>query len=502
MSTLPEIEIHLDPSSLNEVYLGMLPFNDEVMQTEAKSLEKIYFGGAGSGKSEFIARMEIIEPFLTQDGFNAFVIMDTYKNIKRSAFPLLKKVLNEFLGENRDLVVKITQDDLRFRNLYNGNEIICLGVEDPESVKSTTFEHGDLTCAWVEEADRVPSGVWPELRKRMRGSGNTVPFKRICSYNPVSEDAWCYADFCKDIALKEHYMTHGRIESFVRGLNAKDEKGNPIIIYVPTFVMHSTCEDNKFVDEVYRAELRNEPDLYLREIYYYGRPGVARDSLAVVDYARAKRCTETPLKLSVDDVIGLGCDVAGDGADSMKLKARIGGNQIPLRDEEENLDSNSTTDFARHIARVGKRIQSERKNKTNTTPLVICNVDKTGVGKGTFDTLMDLQSQGDLENWIINGIDFGGSADDKDLYANTATEMYFNVRDLVNDEEIYILNDSQTITELCTRQFDYVMAKDSTKFILEQKKKYKKRRKTHSPDDADALVLAFYEPEGNNVWIL
>lgn len=499
---MAEINIFIDPETFNGVYREMIPFNDQVMETEAKSLEKIYFGGAGSGKSEFIARAEIIEPFLTQKGFNAFVIMDTYKQIKRSAFPLLKKILNEYLGEHRDKLVNITQDDLRFRNLSNGNEIICLGVEDPESVKSTTFEYGDLTCAWVEEADRVPAGVWAELRKRMRGIGNIVPFKRICSYNPVSEDAWCYADFCKDVTLKEGFTTHERVVSFLRPLKARDENGENFVINVPTFIIHTTCEDNKFVDEVYRSELRNEPDIYLREIYYHGRPGVSRDSLAVVDYARAKKCTEKPLKADIDDVIGLGCDVAGDGADKMKLKARLGRNQIRLPAEWEDYNSNSTTDFARHIAMVGKSLQKERKKITNTTPQIICNVDKTGVGKGTYDTLVDLQDAEELENWVINGIDFGGSADDKELYANKVTEMYFNVRDMVNEEDIYLLDDSQTLTELCTRQFDYIVTKEATKFILEQKKKYKKRRKAHSPDDSDGVALAFYEPQGNAVWIL
>lgn len=498
---MAEINIHVDHSSFNEVYLEMLPFNDEVMETEAKSLEKIYFGGAGSGKSQFIGRAEIVEPFLSKAGFNAFIIMDTYKNVRKSAFPLIKKILNEYLEGNYDRVVKHREDDMRFRNLTNGNEIICLGVEDPESIKSTTFENGDLTCAWVEEADRVHQDIWKELRRRMRGSGNTVPFKRICSYNPVSEDAWCYADFCKDVQMKNGFMTHDRAVSFLRDLEVGqgDEKRT---ISVPTFIMHTTCEDNRFVDEVYRAELRNEEDPYLKEIYYYGRPGVSRDSLAVVDYARAKRCTEKPFKLDIDDDIGLGCDVAGDGADAMKLKARIGKNQKEIPKEWENLDSNSTTDFARHIIMVGKILQKDRKKITNTTPRLIVNVDKTGVGKGTYDTLIDLQEIENLENWVINGIDFGGSANDKDLYANKATEMYFNIRNMVNEEEIYLIDDSQTLTELCTRQFDYIVAKDSTKFILEQKKKYKKRRKTHSPDDGDGVALAFYEPEGDDTWIL
>lgn len=504
---IPKIKLSINPKSFNEIYLHSLKYNDA---EKYPSIEKVYFGGSGSGKSESISRLEIVKDFLSVKGTNAIIIMEHSTVIRKVAFPLIKKVLNEYLKEHRDKVVHIQEREMRFINKINGNEIICTGLEDTEDLKGITFEHGILTTAWLEEGTALTRDVWKVLRQRMRGTlPPGVQFKKILSYNPIEEDNWAYADFVKDIKQRENFREEGpeaylgnRYWVYDRRLELLNDDGTKKEIVVPVMVLKTNCEDNKFVDDVYKAELRNEEDPYLRDIYYYGNPGVKKDQQAVISYPRAMRCTESRLEDEAEDILGLGCDVAGDGEDKMVFKARYGPNELELLPEEMEFDSNSTTEFARHITMVGKRLSREIEKRLGCTPTVMCNIDKTGVGKGTYDTMEDIKVAEDLHNWTINGVDFGGRANDPDLYKNKATEMYFNIRNMVNNEEIYLINHTETLTQLCTRHYETIMEKDGTKYLLEPKKRYKKRRRCGSPDFGDAEALAFYEPKGSNVWVL
>ena len=91
-----------------------------------------------------------------------------------------------------------------------------------------------------------------------------------------------------------------------------------------------------------------------------------------------------------------------------------------------------------------------------------------------------------------NSISFGGKAIDSDRYFNIVTEMYFNIRILTVKRAIQLLEDTETINELCSRKFVIEEAKSRRR--IEEKAKFKKRLKK-SPDNADALVLAFYVPQ-------
>lgn len=495
---MSRIQLNIKPESFNDIYLHTVKYNKSELY---EVIEKVYYGGSGGGKSEAIVRLDVLKDWLSIQGNNGVVIMEHSTVVRKVAFPLIKKVLRQWLGSKWEDQITCRDREMHFINKTNGNEIICLGSENPDDLKGITFMNGILTFSWVEEADNVSEEIQDTLEQRMRGTlPKGVQFRRIYSYNPTEEDKWCYKNYIPGIRLKTNYREEGpkayfgdRYQLYDRILPLTRDDGTVEEYKIPVMVLKTTCEDNKFVGNIYRATLRNQKP-HKREIYYYGNAGVKEDPQNIVPFEMARSCTENKLLIEPGSTLGIGADPSGDGPDKMVFKARYGNNELELLPDEKEFDSTSTTDFARHIAELGKRLEKRIIKEYGEEPsIIVCNIDKTGVGKGTFDTLEDIQSCGDLQNWVINGVNFGSTECD-DIYKNVACAMYFNVRELVMNRDIYLVDCSKTLTQLCTRHYFSTTSKEGTKYFIEPKDKYKKRRKCGSPDYADATVLAFWEP--------
>lgn len=223
-------DVKIPKSAFNDVYL---PYLDN------KTRFEVYYGGAGSGKSKYVAQ-RIIYRTINQTGRNTIVYRKIGKLNRGSTFPEVKKVINEWGLQE---LFKINETDLRIK-CVNGNEIRFSGIDDPEKVKSVTFENGELTDIWVEEASEIQQEDFTQLNLRLRGKGK-IPKQLTLTFNPVSHLSW----------LKGYFFDR-----------------------VPenTTILKTTYKDNRFLDEVYRQELENlaatDPVYY--RIYALGEWGV------------------------------------------------------------------------------------------------------------------------------------------------------------------------------------------------------------------------------------
>jgi len=108
-------------------------------------------------------------------------------------------------------------------------------------------------------------------------------------------------------------------------------------------------------------------------------------------------------------------------------------------------------------------------------------VDSIGVGAGVVDRLRAL-------GLPVRGINVGESpAIVGTNYLNLRTELWFKVRDWLEQRDVKLPNDRELIDELVSVRMDYTPA---GKTKLESKKDMKKRG-AGSPDGADALALTF-----------
>ena len=187
------------------------------------------------GKSYFIAQRYIYK--CLSGKINLLVVRQTGKSNRDSTFALLVHVIRNW---NVSELFTINQSNLRIK-CQNGNEIIFAGLDDTEKLKSTTFENGELTDIWIEEATETKEEDIQQLKIRMRGGKSKK--QMILSFNPINISHW----------IKKHFI---------------DSK--------LATVVHTTYKDNKFLTDEDRKVLEafKDTDPYYYQVYGLGEWGI------------------------------------------------------------------------------------------------------------------------------------------------------------------------------------------------------------------------------------
>jgi len=185
--------IKIDEDVINPTYLPYL---------RTLNRFEIYYGGAGSGKSYFIAQKLALQ-LTTEQGRNLIAIRHQEKDCKDSCYPQLVKALKEFHLD--DLWQIKEHPSPRMINRVNGNEIAFTGLDDVENIKSVTFKNGNASDFWVEEATEIESVTdIRELNRRLRDP--KTKGRIIISFNPVSRTHWLFDFVTKEVITKNHMV--------------------------------------------------------------------------------------------------------------------------------------------------------------------------------------------------------------------------------------------------------------------------------------------------------
>lgn len=222
------VNIKISKKVFNECYVPYLDNTDRYL---------IFGGGGSSGKSYFIAQRYIYK-LIHPTRCNLLVTRQTGDTNRRSTFPLLKQVISNW-GLSKHF--KINESDMKIKCLLTKNEIAFAGLDDVEKIKSITFENGELTDIWCEEATEMLEADINQLKVRLRG-GNTKK-QMVLSFNPINIQHW----------IKRHFV---------------DSK--------LATVCWTTYKDNKFLSEDDRKALEalKEIDEYTYRVYCLGEWGV------------------------------------------------------------------------------------------------------------------------------------------------------------------------------------------------------------------------------------
>ena len=132
----------------------------------------------------------------------------------------------------------------------------------------------------------------------------------------------------------------------------------------------------------------------------------------------------------------------------------------------------------------------------------IIKVDDTGVGGGVTDRLNEVIHEEGLPFQVVP-VNNGNAAKDS-YYFNLGAEIWGNIKELLEvnfsnnlqgkEVMIELPNDPEMIKQLSVRKYHMT---SKGKIQLESKKEMKERG-IGSPDTADALSLALYDP---NTWL-
>ena len=204
----------------------------------------------------------------------------------------------------------------------------------------------------------------------------------------------------------------------------------------------------------------------------------------VVRYSSLKACS-APEPIPRTDAeqlpVELGVDL-GAGGDETVIQERRGmvvGRTWSLR----------TTDA---MVAVGHILRA--REETGATSI---KLDVIGIGWGVYGRLVELKGQGKLDCSVI-GVNVSETSDHPEKYARLRSQIWWEVgRKLTEDRGIDFSGlDEQRRDKLFTQLSAPKYSLDSSGRIVVEPKDETKKRLGRSPDQADALLLAFYRPHG------
>ena len=222
------VNIKISKKVFNDVYIPYLHNEDRYL---------LFYGGGSSGKSYFIAQ-RFIYKLINPNRCNLLVVRKTGDTNRKSTFPLLKQVISNW---NLSKHFKVNESDMRIKCLFTGNEVAFAGLDDVEKIKSITFENGELTDIWIEEATECQESDINQLKVRLRGGKSKK--QMVLSFNPINIQHW----------IKKHFIDSNLAT-----------------------VCFSTYKDNKFLTDDDRKALEDlkYTDEYTYEVYALGHWGI------------------------------------------------------------------------------------------------------------------------------------------------------------------------------------------------------------------------------------
>lgn len=267
----------------------------------------IIYGGSGSGKSVFIVQRHVFR-LIDVPGYNLLVVRKFGVTNRFSTFALFRQVIAQW---GLSSLFTFNKTDLTITCEATGNQVLFLGMDDPEKVKSITFANGILTAVWCEEASELNEADIMQLDLRLRGF-STVPFQITVSFNPISAYHW----------LKTYFFDN-------RPAN--------------TTILKTTYLDNRFIDDGYKARLDSLVGT-ARQVYALGDWGVTeglvfKDFITSAIPANAKRH-------------GYGLDFGFSSDPCALIDVWVRGDEIYL-DEKVYRTGLTNTDLSNEMKRIG-----------------------------------------------------------------------------------------------------------------------------------------------------
>lgn len=220
------VKLNIKKSIFNDVYFPYL--------LDYSRRYEIYYGGAGSGKSVFLAQKLVIKALSRKR--KVLVIRKFGTTLKDSVFQLVIDTLKKFQVYD-DCKINLSTYTI---TLPNSSVFLFKGLDDPEKIKSIT----DITDIWCEEATELNEDDFTQLDLRLRAMEPDL--QMFCSFNPTSKLNWVF-----------------------RRWFAEDAVINP----QTTMILHTTYRHNKFLPQDYidalEAKARTNPNYY--KVYTLGQ---------------------------------------------------------------------------------------------------------------------------------------------------------------------------------------------------------------------------------------
>jgi phage terminase large subunit len=208
---------------------------------------QIFYGGSSSGKSWFLAQRCVLD--VLAGGRNYLVCRQVARTIRSSVYQQIERVIREaglldyFTLNKSDAMI----------TCRNGYQVVFVGLDDVEKVKSIVPAVGVWTDIWCEEATEMERGDVKDLYKRQRGGDESTNKRMTLSFNPILQSHWIYEEHFKSVAWADGQKEHSDGD---------------------LSILKTTYKDNRFLTTQDHHDLENETDKYRYNVYTLGNWGI------------------------------------------------------------------------------------------------------------------------------------------------------------------------------------------------------------------------------------
>jgi phage terminase large subunit len=300
-----------------------------------------------------------------------------------------------------------------------------------QSIKS----YSNFDIFWIEEAQSVSDGSLQILIPTIRKEGSEIwfSFNRLLPDDPV----W---------KLKHKIKPENKIEVLIN------------------------IDDNPFVSKELIDEYNNDKELY--------DAGLNDEFLHVWKGEPFAYSDKTLFKVS--EVVGaINRDIKAEGGESVGVDVARFGKDLTTFYKRKGLKITKRESYP--ITAVDQ-VCDLLVNFINNDTSIPLKIDDTGVGGGVTDFMRRY-------GFNVYGINNGSRSTKPNKFNNLISEMWFYLKSIIDEVDIPDIPGLKT--QLLTREW-YINKKEQR--CIESKEEYKKRTKQESPDDADGLLLCFFNP--------
>jgi len=408
----------------------------------------ILFGGAIRGGKTTWMVAEGIQLSLDYPGNVGILCRQDLPAFKRTVLVELEKYQDVGIDVNGDwqkLVIQHHQTNNYFK-IYTGkgkppSTIWYAGLGDDRHGLASKM---GMTLGWfgIDQVEEVAEIHFNNMLGRLSLNIPGIRYKALLTANPMP--GW----------VKQRFI----------------ESHPANFIYIP-----SLPKDNPYLPEGYEEELRDRYPEELVKAWLEGNWDVMEGGNFLFPYAQIRSAVNREIVITDKDNKWAGQDIARAGDDQSVIAIRQGAKVLYT-------DSWAKTDLMETSGIILQKIE-----RFNLDPKNI-NLDAVGIGAGVYDRLRE-------QKVYVNGIIAGGEPQDKEHYVNIRAEMYDNLRKRFEAGTISIPDDQDLIAQLSSIRFKIASDK---KLQIISKEDMKRQYHLKSPDKADSLALAFYEPRINN----
>ena len=300
-----------------------------------KGRYRFFVGSRSSKKSQNMLGYEPILKILSDPRRNIVMCRQNDVDNKNSTYANLIKCIED-LGMTQDFAIRKQPLEIEYKK--TGQMIVFKGLNNPTSITSSKFPHGELTDIYIEEAYECQNyDDFLKLDGSLRVSGEIareLGIQITCVMNPWSPDHWIFTEFFRGrLEPTEEYMETHKFDDY------KDEDfvgpfGKGLYLHQSNYKINEFRDKESWDPAAIQMKQRS-PELYKPN--FLGLFG-ATTGLAYPEFSTA--CYVTAQQVLDMDIIefAIGIDTG--------LSNGEGGKQIVKKGEDPDLKIRSATTMA------------------------------------------------------------------------------------------------------------------------------------------------------------